>query len=68
MSAEVCVRDRRWFSVAWISNMDAGIRKTEAKKVHYGADLNNRSADEAKMNRLDTVRERDSAFKVRIQR
>lgn len=39
MSAEVCVRDgrpRSWFSVARISNMDAEIRETEAKKFSAG--------------------------------
>lgn len=52
------------------ADLKYGRRDTEdgGQKVQYGADLNNQSAEEAKMNHLDTVRGRDSAFKVRIQR
>lgn len=52
------------------ADLKYGRRDTEdgGQKVQYGADLNNQSAEEAKMNDFDTVRGRDSAFKVRIQR
>lgn len=68
MSAEVCVRDR--LVVLCGVDLTYGRRDTQdrGQKVQYGADLNNRSAEEAKMNNLEAVREPDSAFKVRIQR